>query len=383
MVFGALAFFIIPSLITGDWFEWLQRACAFLVVSCPCALVISIPMGFFGGIGVASRQGILIKGGNYLEAAAKLDTVVFDKTGTLTQGVFKITEIAPEPGVTENMLLETAAYAEQMSNHPIAESIKSAHLDAGGTIELEHLTDTQEVSGHGIEAVLRGEKILAGNAKLMNKHGIVFSEKESVGTICYVAKEGRYMGHIIISDVVKPEAKEAIKGLKDNDVKQTVMLTGDRKSVGEAVAAELGLDKVYTDLLPADKVTKVEELLEQQSESGKLAFVGDGINDTPVLARSDIGFAMGAIGSDAAIEAADIVIMDDDIRKIAKTKRISKYTLRIIKQNITLALVIKLGIIVLSILGIANMWIAVFGDVGVAIVCILNAMRILSKRKKY
>ena len=383
VVFGALAFFIIPSLITGDWFEWLQRACAFLVVSCPCALVISIPMGFFGGIGVASRQGILIKGGNYLEAAAKLDTVVFDKTGTLTQGVFKITEIAPEPGVTENMLLETAAYAEQMSNHPIAESIKSAHLDAGGTIELEHLTDTQEVSGHGIEAVLRGEKILAGNAKLMNKHGIVFSEKESVGTICYVAKEGRYMGHIIISDVVKPEAKEAIKGLKDNDVKQTVMLTGDRKSVGEAVAAELGLDKVYTDLLPADKVTKVEELLEQQSESGKLAFVGDGINDTPVLARSDIGFAMGAIGSDAAIEAADIVIMDDDIRKIAKTKRISKYTLRIIKQNITLALVIKLGIIVLSILGIANMWIAVFGDVGVAIVCILNAMRILSKRKKY
>ena len=383
VVFGALAFFIIPSLITGDWFEWLQRACAFLVVSCPCALVISIPMGFFGGIGVASRQGILIKGGNYLEAAAKLDTVVFDKTGTLTQGVFKITEIAPEPGVTENMLLETAAYAEQMSNHPIAESIKSAHLDAGGTIELEHLTDTQEVSGHGIEAVLRGEKILAGNAKLMNKHGIVFSEKESVGTICYVAKEGRYMGHIIISDVVKPEAKEAIKGLKDNDVKQTVMLTGDRKSVGEAVAAELGLDKVYTDLLPADKVTKVEELLEQQSESGKLAFVGDGINDTPVLARPDIGFAMGGIGSDAAIEAADIVIMDDDIRKIAKTKRISKYTLRIIKQNITLALVIKLGIIVLSILGIANMWIAVFGDVGVAIVCILNAMRILSKRKKY
>ena len=383
VVFGALAFFIIPSLITGDWFEWLQRACAFLVVSCPCALVISIPMGFFGGIGVASRQGILIKGGNYLEAAAKLDTVVFDKTGTLTQGVFKITEIAPEPGVTENMLLETAAYAEQMSNHPIAESIKSAHLDAGGTIELEHLTDTQEVSGHGIEAVLRGEKILAGNAKLMNKHGIVFSEKESVGTICYVAKEGRYMGHIIISNVVKPEAKEAIKGLKDNDVKQTVMLTGDRKSVGEAVAAELGLDKVYTDLLPADKVTKVEELLEQQSESGKLAFVGDGINDTPVLARSDIGFAMGAIGSDAAIEAADIVIMDDDIRKIAKTKKISKYTLRIIKQNITLALVIKLGIIVLSILGIANMWIAVFGDVGVAIVCILNAMRILSKRKKY
>ncbi len=383
VVFGALAFFLIPSLITGDWLEWLQRACTFLVVSCPCALVISIPMGFFGGIGVASRQGILIKGGNYLEAAAGLDTVVFDKTGTLTQGVFKITEIAPMPGVTENMLLETAAYAEQMSNHPIAESIKAAHMEAGGVISLDLLTETQEVSGHGIEAVLKGEKVLAGNAKLMNKHGIVFTEKESAGTICYVAKEGKFMGHIIISDVIKPEAKEAIADLKATGVKQTVMLTGDRKAAGEAVAAELGLDKVYTDLLPADKVTKVEELLEAQDEKGKLAFVGDGINDTPVLARSDIGFAMGGIGSDAAIEAADIVIMDDDIRKIAKTKRISRYTLRIIKQNITIALVVKIGIIILSILGIANMWIAVFGDVGVAVICILNAMRILSKRKKY
>lgn len=383
VVFAALAFFIIPSIITGDWFEWLQRACTFLVVSCPCALVISIPMGFFGGIGVASREGILIKGGNYLEAVADLETVVFDKTGTLTQGVFKITEIAPENGVSEAILLETAAHAEQMSNHPIAESIKNAHTEAGGEIDLSAVTDAQEVSGHGIEAVLRGEKVLAGNAKLLNKHGVVFEEKESAGTICYVAKEGKYLGHIVISDVVKPEAKEAISELKNAGVKRTVMLTGDRRSAGEAVGKELGLDKVYTDLLPADKVSHVEALLEESTEKGKLAFVGDGINDTPVLARSDIGFAMGGIGSDAAIEAADIVIMDDDIRKIAKTKRISKFTLSIIRQNIAIALIVKLGIIVLSIFGIANMWIAVFGDVGVAIVCILNSMRILSRRKKY
>ena len=383
VVFAALAFFIIPSIITGDWFEWLQRACTFLVVSCPCALVISIPMGFFGGIGVASREGILIKGGNYLEAVADLETVVFDKTGTLTQGVFKITEIAPENGISEATLLETAAHAEQMSNHPIAESIKNAHTEAGGEIDLSAVTDAQEVSGHGIEAVLNGEKILAGNAKLMNKHGVVFEEKESAGTICYVAKEGKYLGHIVISDVVKPEAKEAISELKNAGVKRTVMLTGDRRSAGEAVGKELGLDKVYTDLLPADKVSHVEALLEESTEKVKLAFVGDGINDTPVLARSDIGFAMGGIGSDAAIEAADIVIMDDDIRKIAKTKRISKFTLSIIRQNIAIALIVKLGIIVLSIFGIANMWIAVFGDVGVAVICILNSMRILSRRKKY
>ena len=383
VVFAALAFFIIPSIITGDWFEWLQRACTFLVVSCPCALVISIPMGFFGGIGVASREGILIKGGNYLEAVADLETVVFDKTGTLTQGVFKITEIAPENGISEATLLETAAHAEQMSNHPIAESIKNAHTEAGGEIDLSAVTDAQEVSGHGIEAVLRGEKVLAGNAKLLNKHGVVFEEKESAGTICYVAKEGKYLGHIVISDVVKPEAKEAISELKNAGVKRTVMLTGDRRSAGEAVGKELGLDKVYTDLLPADKVSHVEALLEESTEKVKLAFVGDGINDTPVLARSDIGFAMGGIGSDAAIEAADIVIMDDDIRKIAKTKRISKFTLSIIRQNIAIALIVKLGIIVLSIFGIANMWIAVFGDVGVAVICILNSMRILSRRKKY
>lgn len=383
VVFAALAIFLIPSFITGDWFEWLTRACTFLVVSCPCALVISVPMGFFGGIGVASREGILIKGGNYLEAAAKLDTVVFDKTGTLTQGVFKITEICPENGFTENELLETAAYAEQMSNHPIAESIKNAHKDAGGSIDLSLLSENNEVSGYGIEALLKNEKILAGNAKLMNKNGIEFIEKTSGGTVCYVAKGGKYMGHIIISDVIKPEAKAAISDLKAMGVEQTVMLTGDRKAAGEAVATELGLDKVYTDLLPADKVTQVEELLRVKSDNNNLAFVGDGINDTPVLARSDIGFAMGGIGSDAAIEAADIVIMDDDIRKIAKTMRISQFTLGIVKQNIVFALVVKIGIIILSALGIANMWIAVFGDVGVAVLCILNAMRILSRKRKY
>ena len=383
VVFAALAIFLIPSFITGDWFEWLTRACTFLVVSCPCALVISVPMGFFGGIGVASREGILIKGGNYLEAAAKLGTVVFDKTGTLTQGVFKITEICPENGFTENELLETAAYAEQMSNHPIAESIKNAHLDAGGKIDLSLLSENNEVSGHGIEAVLKSEKILAGNAKLMNKHGIEFTEKTTGGTVCYVAKNGKYMGHIIISDVVKAEAKEAVSGLKAEGVERTVMLTGDRKAAGEEVAGQLGLDQVYTDLLPQDKVTKVEELLNTKKEGSNLAFVGDGINDTPVLARSDIGFAMGAIGSDAAIEAADIVIMDDDIRKISKTMRISRFTLGIVKQNIVFALVVKIGIIILSALGIANMWIAVFGDVGVAVLCILNAMRILSKGRKY
>ena len=383
VVFAALAIFLIPSFITGDWFEWLTRACTFLVVSCPCALVISVPMGFFGGIGVASREGILIKGGNYLEAAAKLGTVVFDKTGTLTQGVFKITEICPENGFTENELLETAAYAEQMSNHPIAESIKNAHLDAGGKIDLSLLSENNEVSGHGIEAVLKSEKILAGNAKLMNKHGIEFTEKTTGGTVCYVAKNGKYMGHIIISDVVKAEAKEAVSGLKAEGVERTVMLTGDRKAAGEEVAGKLGLDQVYTDLLPQDKVTKVEELLKTKKEGSNLAFVGDGINDTPVLARSDIGFAMGAIGSDAAIEAADIVIMDDDIRKISKTMRISRFTLGIVKQNIVFALVVKIGIIILSALGFANMWIAVFGDVGVAVLCILNAMRILSKGRKY
>ncbi len=382
VVFAALAVFIIPGCITGDWFMWLERACTFLVVSCPCALVISVPMGFFAGIGVASRMGILIKGSNYLESAAELKTMVFDKTGTLTQGVFEITEVAPAEGVTENELLETAAYAEQMSTHPIAEVIKQRYAEIGGETNLDQLRDVQEISGHGVEAYLRDEMIMAGNHKLMVKNGIDVMEQVSVGTICYVAKAGKYLGHIIISDVVKEEAKEAIANLKKEGVAQTVMLTGDRKAVGEAVAKELGLDDVYTDLLPSDKVEKVEELLKDDSKR-KLGFVGDGINDAPVLAESDIGFAMGAIGSDAAIEAADIVIMDDDVRKIATTARISKYTLGIVKQNITFALVVKIGIIILSAFGLTNMWVAVFGDVGVAVICILNSMRILRKKNGF
>ena len=370
VVFAALALFIIPSLVTKDWYEWLTRACNFLVVSCPCALVISVPLGFFGGIGAASRAGILIKGGNYLEAAAKLDTIVFDKTGTLTKGIFKITELNTATDISENDLLKAAAIAEHMSNHPIAVSIRNEFSERGGQIDLSLLSDNEEVSGHGMEAVYNGDRIFVGNAKLMQRNGVEFEEHKTAGTVCYVAVNDTYYGNIVISDVIKEEAIEAIKDLKAMGVSDTVMLTGDRKIAGEAVAAEVGIDTVYTDLLPADKVEKVEELLEKKPKDKVLAFVGDGINDTPVLARSDIGFAMGGIGSDAAIEAADIVIMDDDIRKIGKTVKISRFALKVIRQNIFFALAVKLLIIVLSSLGLVNMWIAVFGDVGVAIICI-------------
>lgn len=381
VVFAALALFIIPSLVTKDWYEWLTRACNFLVVSCPCALVISVPLGFFGGIGAASRAGILIKGGNYLEAAAKLDTIVFDKTGTLTKGIFKITELNTATDISENDLLKAAAIAEHMSNHPIAVSIRNEFSERGGQIDLSLLSDNEEVSGHGMEAVYNGDRIFVGNAKLMQRNGVEFEEHKTAGTVCYVAVNDTYYGNIVISDVIKEEAIEAIKDLKAMGVSDTVMLTGDRKIAGEAVAAEVGIDTVYTDLLPADKVEKVEELLEKKPKDKVLAFVGDGINDTPVLARSDIGFAMGGIGSDAAIEAADIVIMDDDIRKIGKTVKISRFALKVIRQNIFFALAVKLLIIVLSSLGLVNMWIAVFGDVGVAIICIINSMRILSLGK--
>ncbi|MDU3489892.1 MAG: heavy metal translocating P-type ATPase [Clostridiales bacterium] len=381
VVFAALALFIIPSLVTKDWYEWLTRACNFLVVSCPCALVISVPLGFFGGIGAASRAGILIKGGNYLEAAAKLDTIVFDKTGTLTKGIFKITELNTATDISENDLLKAAAIAEHMSNHPIAVSIRNEFSERGGQIDLSLLSDNEEVSGHGMEAVYNGDRIFVGNAKLMQRNGVEFEEHKTAETVCYVAVNDTYYGNIVISDVIKEEAIEAIKDLKAMGVSDTVMLTGDRKIAGEAVAAEVGIDTVYTDLLPADKVEKVEELLEKKPKDKVLAFVGDGINDTPVLARSDIGFAMGGIGSDAAIEAADIVIMDDDIRKIGKTVKISRFALKVIRQNIFFALAVKLLIIVLSSLGLVNMWIAVFGDVGVAIICIINSMRILSLGK--
>ena len=381
VVFAALALFIIPSLVTKDWYEWLTRACNFLVVSCPCALVISVPLGFFGGIGAASRAGILIKGGNYLEAAAKLDTIVFDKTGTLTKGIFKITELNTATDISENDLLKAAAIAEHMSNHPIAVSIRNEFSERGGQIDLSLLSDNEEGSGHGMEAVYNGDRIFVGNAKLMQRNGVEFEEHKTAGTVCYVAVNDTYYGNIVISDVIKEEAIEAIKDLKAMGVSDTVMLTGDRKIAGEAVAAEVGIDTVYTDLLPADKVEKVEELLEKKPKDKVLAFVGDGINDTPVLARSDIGFAMGGIGSDAAIEAADIVIMDDDIMKIGKTVKISRFALKVIRQNIFFALAVKLLIIVLSSLGLVNMWIAVFGDVGVAIICIINSMRILSLGK--
>lgn len=382
VVFAALALFLIPSLITGNWFEWLTRACNFLVVSCPCALVISVPLGFFGGIGAASRVGILIKGGNYLEAVAKLDTVVFDKTGTLTKGVFRITELNTEPNISEDELIKVAAIAEHMSTHPIAISIRNEFESRDGKINLSLLSKNEEISGHGIEAIYDGNHILVGNAKLMEKNGIYIEEHKRAGTVCYVSVNKVYYGSIVISDVIKDEAVEAIRDLKEMGVGNTIMLTGDRMIAGEAVAKEVGIDTVYTDLLPADKVEKVEELLAKKSKDKALAFVGDGINDTPVLARSDIGFAMGGIGSDAAIEASDIVIMDDDIRKIGKTVKISKFSLRIIKQNIVFALAIKLLIIVLSALGLVNMWVAVFGDVGVAIICIINSMRILSYGKK-
>lgn len=380
VVLGAAALFLIPSLITGDWFEWLQRACTFLVVSCPCALVISVPLGFFAGIGNASKKGILVKGGVYLEQAAKINTVVFDKTGTLTRGVFEITSINPVEGVSKEELLRIAAHAEEMSTHPIAMSIKKAYEQDGKKVDLSIIEENENIAGHGISAKIDGKHVLAGNAKLMSEHGVEHDYVTSAGTVCYLAVDEKYIGNIIISDVVKPEAKEAIDSLRENGVSNIVMLTGDRKEAGEKVAAELGLDKAYTDLLPGDKVTKVEELLAHEHKNEKLAFVGDGINDTPVIARSDVGFAMGAIGSDAAIEAADIVIMDDDIRKISIIKRIAKFTLGVVTQNIVFALVIKVAILILSAIGFANMWIAVFADVGVAMICILNSFRALYKK---
>ena len=380
VVLGAVALFIIPSLITGEWFEWLQRACTFLVVSCPCALVISVPLGFFAGIGNASKQGILVKGGIFLEQAAKINTVVFDKTGTLTRGVFEITSINPVEGVSKEDLLRIAAHAEEMSTHPIAVSIKEAYERSGNKVDISIIKDNKNIAGHGISANIDGKQVLAGNAKLLSDHGVEHDYVTSAGTVCYLASDGRYIGNIVISDVVKPEAKEAIESLRENGVSNIVMLTGDRKEAGEKVAAELNLDRVYTDLLPGDKVTKVEELLEHNDKHHRLAFVGDGINDTPVIARSDVGFAMGAIGSDAAIEAADIVIMDDDIRKISKIKRIAKFTLNIVTQNIVFALSVKIAILILSAFGFANMWIAVFADVGVAMICILNSFRALYRK---
>lgn len=364
-----------PLVIDGATFsDWIYRALAFLVVSCPCALVISIPLSFFGGIGGASKKGVLVKGSNYLEALAETEIVVFDKTGTLTKGVFNVQEIHPE-GVSKEELLELTAHAESYSNHPISLSLKRAYSKE---IDNKRILDVEEISGHGVIATVDGKKVMAGNIKLMKMMDIPYFKGELIGTIVHVAVNNKYIGYIVIADEVKEDSAQAIKELKAANIKQTVMLTGDNKSIGSKVAKELGLDKVYAELLPADKVEKLEELFSQKSKKGKLAFVGDGINDAPVLARADIGIAMGGLGSDAAIEAADVVIMTDEPSKIATTMKISKKTLKIAHQNIVFAIGIKIIVLILSAFGITTMWVAIFADVGVTIIAVLNAFRALN-----
>jgi len=356
-----------------QWTAWIYRALTFLVVSCPCALVISIPLSFFAGIGGASKEGILIKGSNYLEELSDAKYVVFDKTGTLTQGVFEVTAVHHNE-MDKDKLLEFAALAECASSHPISKSLQKAY---GKVIDRDRVTDIQEISGHGVEAVVDGHKVAAGNSKLMQQLGIEYHDCHSVGTIIHMAVDGQYAGHIVISDVVKPHSKAAIAALKHAGVEKTVMLTGDARRVADEVAAELGVDKVRSELLPADKVAEVENLLAQKSERAKLAFVGDGINDAPVLTRADIGIAMGAMGSDAAIEAADVVLMDDDPMQIAKAIKISRKCIGIVRQNIVFSLVIKFGCLALVAIGVADMWAAIFADVGVMILAVLNAIRAL------
>ncbi|MBO5246727.1 MAG: cadmium-translocating P-type ATPase [Eubacterium sp.] len=352
---------------------WIYRACTFLVISCPCALVISVPMGFFGGIGAASKIGVLIKGSNYLEAVAQMDTIVFDKTGTLTKGDFCVSQILTED-MPENEVLELAALAEGYSNHPIAESIRTAY---GSPLALERVSDTEEIPGCGIQTCIDGKEVHVGNAKLMKSLQIPFTKSQSAGTVVYVALQRVFVGSILITDTIKDGAKEALADMKQVGVKKTVMLTGDRQETAKEVAKNLMIDEVYAELLPADKVEKVEKLLSSKSEKTHLAFVGDGINDAPVLTRADIGIAMGSMGSDAAIEAADIVLMDDDVRKIASVVRISRKTLAIVKQNIVFALVVKVLVLLLGATGYANMWAAVFADVGVSVLAIMNSMRTL------
>lgn len=378
VVFAAIALAIIPPLlIGGHWGDWIERALIFLVISCPCALVISVPLSFFGGIGGASKQGILVKGGNYLEALSKAETVVFDKTGTLTKGTFSVTAIHPEV-IDEDELLRIAAVAESYSTHPISTSLQMAH---GEDIAEGSVKNLEEISGHGIKGEIEGHVVYVGNGKLMDKAKVEWRDCSHVGTIVHVAMDGEYMGHIVISDVIKEDALKAIESLHVLGVKKTVMLTGDRRAVGERVAQDLNIDEVHTELLPGDKVACIEKLLQEKSTKGNLAFVGDGINDAPVLAGADIGIAMGALGSDAAIEAADIVLMDDKPSKIATAIKISRKTMRIVKQNIIFALGVKGLFLALGALGFANMWEAVFADVGVAVIAILNAMRALRTDK--
>ena len=378
--YSALALAILPpviSLIIGRdamWQEWIIRALTFLVISCPCALVISIPLSFFGGIGCASSNGILVKGSNYLEALSNTKYIVFDKTGTLTKGVFEVTNIEPASGFSKDELLEYAAYAESGSSHPISLSLKKAY---GKDIELSKVSDIEEISGHGVKAEYEGHKIAAGNLKLMKKEGIAVSTGNYSGTVVYVAADGKFAGVIVISDIVKPGVKEALSNLKKHGIKKAVMLTGDSASAANAVAQKIGIDEVKSELLPGDKVSQVEKLLGEKQAKENLAFVGDGINDAPVLSRADVGIAMGALGSDAAIEAADIVIMDDDPAKISLAMKISVHTLKIVRENIIFALAVKLVCLVLGALGIANMWLAIFADVGVMVIAVINATRAL------
>lgn len=377
--YSALALALIPpiiSMIMGmspNFQTWIIRALTFLVISCPCALVISIPLSFFGGIGCASTNGILVKGSNYLEALADTKYIVFDKTGTLTKGVFEVNGVYPESGYTDKDLLYYAAYAESASSHPISISLKKAY---GEKLDLEHVTGIEEIAGHGVQATVDGKPVYAGNSKLMKKNGLTITQEHDEGTVVYIAIDGAYAGCITIADVIKPTSKDAIRGLKKSGIK-TVMLTGDTKKTADKVAAEVGVDMVRSELLPADKVSEVEALLEQKQGKENLAFVGDGINDAPVLSRADIGIAMGALGSDAAIEAADVVLMDDDPAKIALAMKISMKTLRIVRENIVFALFVKAICLILGALGIANMWIAIFADVGVMVIAVINATRAL------
>ena len=374
---AAVALAVIPPLAgMGAWSDWILRGLTFLVVSCPCALVISVPLSFFGGIGGASKIGVLVKGSNYLEALAEVDTVVFDKTGTLTSGTFSVTDIHPQDGTSAEELLALAAHAEAFSDHPIAVSIKQAYT---GQIDQADVEDAREESGHGVVATVQGRTVCVGNAKLMAEHGITCDACEFTGTILHVAADGRYLGHIVIADTVKDDAASAIRDLHAAGVERCVMLTGDRAEVAQAVARELGIDEVEAQLLPQDKVGKVEELLD--TARGNLAFVGDGINDAPVLTRADVGIAMGAMGSDAAIEAADVVLMDDKPSNIARAVRLARRTMAIVWQNIVFAIGVKVLILVLAAFGIAGMWLAVFGDVGVAVIAILNAMRAMDVKR--
>ncbi|OUQ19069.1 cadmium-translocating P-type ATPase [Lachnoclostridium sp. An14] len=378
VVFAAIALAVLPPLVTGQPFTvWIYRALTFLVISCPCALVISIPLSFFGGIGGASKIGVLVKGSNYLESLAHTEVVVFDKTGTLTKGSFAVSQINAV-SMKEAQLLELAAYAEDYSNHPISLSIKKAY---GKKIDHSRISDVQEIAGHGVRAVIDGKTILAGNAKLMDKEGIAYIPSNAIGTVIYLACNGKYAGYIVIEDEIKADAPSAIKALKEVGVRKTVMLTGDADAVGKKVAQKLGLDQAYTELLPADKVDRVEMMLRQTTEKGKLVFVGDGINDAPVLARADVGIAMGGLGSDAAIEAADVVLMTDEPSKISAVVQIARKTIRIANENIVFALGVKILVLILGATGYANMWAAVFADVGVSVIAILNAIRAMRVKK--